>query len=158
MQQQIRIRQFREEDLPAVHRLIIETINVSYHDVYPQEAIDFFKDYHDEKNILSEAAAGYTIVAEEKGAITGTGTLYGANIRRVFVSPRHQKRGIGELIARELLKKASEKNLTSLDLSASLVSRPFWEKLGFTVRGEYSLPVDNGRKLHFYEMVKENGM
>ena len=152
------IRRFKEEDLTSLSQLIINTISVSYREVFSPEAIEFFQDYHDQKNILSDAAAGYTIIAELDGEIVGTGTLFGTNIRRVFISPYHQHRGIGKLIAQELEKKALQKNITPLDLSASLVSRPFWEKMGFTVCGEYFLPIDNGRKLHFYEMVKEYGM
>jgi GNAT superfamily N-acetyltransferase len=154
----IQIRRFKKEDLPAVYRLIQDTIDVSYRKVYPPEAIYLFKENHNREIILNDASVGYTIVAEQNNKIIGTGTLFETNIRRVYISPLHQRRGIGKLIAQELERQASRQKLASLDLSASLVSRRFWETVGFIVREELFIPVRNGQKLRFYEMTKEYGM
>ena len=154
MIQDHQIRQFKKEDLPFVHRLVENTIDICYHPVYPVEAIEFFKYYHAEERISSDAANGYTVVAEHNGEIVGTGTLWGTNIRRVFVNPHLQHGGIGKLIVRELERKALLNNAAILDLSASLVSKQFWETLGFVVQKEDYVPVQNGQKLHFYRMAK----
>jgi GNAT superfamily N-acetyltransferase len=135
----IQIREFGKEDLPSVYRLVQNTIDISYHEAYPIEAIEFFKDHHSKKNILNDAA---------------TGTLLGTNVRRVFVSPVHQHRGIGQLIAQELERKASLDKLVALDLASSLVARQFWESLGFVMQREDYVPVWNGQKLLFYRMAK----
>ena len=148
------MREFREEDLPSVRRLILSTIDASYGGVYPDEAIEFFKDYHSEQRILDDATAGYTVVVEYGTVIVGTGTLSGTNIRRVFVDSLHQHRGTGKLIVRELTEKASIENSPALDLEASLVSVRFWESLGFVVRREDHIPVKNGQKLRYFKMVK----
>jgi GNAT superfamily N-acetyltransferase len=148
------MREFDEKDLSSLCGLIRDTIDVSYHGVYPPQAIDFFKEYHSEENILNDAAAGYTLVAECGGQIVGTGTLLGTNVCRVFTSPQHQRQGIGKAIAQKLEKKAQRSQSTAIELDASLVSRRFWESLGFTVSGEYFVPVGDGQKLYYYQMVK----
>ena len=148
------MRQLKHEDIESVFGLIQNTIDVSYYGVYPTEAIEFFKDYHSAEHIISDAATGYTIVAECNGEILGTGTLLGTNIRRVFVRPLHQHRGIGKLIVQELEIKASTEKSATLDLEASLVSRQFWELLGFVAQREEYIPVQNGQKLHYCKMVK----
>ncbi len=154
MIQDIRIRKLGEEDLQTVYRLIQTTIDISYHEGYPREAIEFFKDYHSKEHILNDAATGYTVVAECDSEVLGTGTLSGINIRRVFVSPPHQHRGIGKLLVQELERKASFEKLATIDLEASLVSRQFWESLGFVVQREDYIPVRNSQKLCYYKMVK----
>jgi GNAT superfamily N-acetyltransferase len=84
----------------------------------------------------------------------GTGTLLGNNIRRVFISPQHQRQGIGRIIAEKLEQKARQGQSAVIDLSASPLSRRFWETLGFTTSGEAFVPVEDGQNLRYYQMVK----
>jgi GNAT superfamily N-acetyltransferase len=83
-----------------------------------------------------------------------TGTLFGANIRRVFVHPNHQGQGIGKVVFEALEQKAISHGIKVLDLSASLVSRQFWESVGFVLIKESAIPVSNRKRLVFYEMAK----
>lgn len=150
----IQIRRYNEEDLQSVYQLIQNTIDISYCGAYPAEAVEFFKDYHSEEQILNDAATGYTALAENNNELLGTGTLSGTHISRVFVSPLHQKRGIGKAIVQELERKASGEKPATLYLEASLVSRQFWESLGFAIQAEDFIPVRNDQELHFYRMAK----
>jgi ribosomal protein S18 acetylase RimI-like enzyme len=150
----IEIRKFTEEDFNNVFNLIQNTIDTSYNGVYPKEAIDFFKNHHSKDNILKDAAAGYTIVAETRGKIFGTGTILDTNIRRIFVSPTHQHKGIGKLLMQELLNKAQSQNISIVDLDASLSSLRFWESLGFMIQREEFIPVANNQRLGYYKMVR----
>jgi len=151
----IEIRRFNKKDLPAVYRMIQDTIAVCYSGFYPPEAIEFFKDYHNKENIIKDAAAGYTIVAECNGEIVGTGTLLDTNIRRVYINPLYQRQGIGKTITQRLEKKAFTMGLSNLDLEGSLNSRVFWESQGFTIQEEAFLSVRNGKKLIYFTMGKE---
>lgn len=155
MVRDIQVRRFNEADLQSVYQLIQNTIDISYRGAYPEEAVEFFKDYHSKEQILNDAATGYATVTEGNNEILGTGTLCGTNIRRVFVSPLHQNRGIGKLIVQELEIKASVEKSATLNLEASLVSRQFWESLGFTIQREDFIPVRNNQKLRFYRMIKK---
>jgi GNAT superfamily N-acetyltransferase len=147
----------KKSDLQSVCKLIENTIQVSYADVYPPEAIEFFKNYHNQDNIFKDAASGYSIVAESDGLILGTGTLLEMNVRRVYIDPQHQHQGIGQLIIKELERKAKSEGLEKLDLSASPKSRRFWEFMGFVFTGEFAIPVANDKKLIYYEMAKTLG-
>ena len=150
----IRLRKMKEADLQSVYELVQDSIQVSYAGVYPPEAIEFFKNYHSPENILKDLNQGYIIVVESGGQILGTGTLLGTNVCRVFISPQHQRQGIGKIVANKLERKARSEGLEKLDLSASLRSYRFWEAMGFISSGEFSLPVANDKKLIFYEMGK----
>jgi GNAT superfamily N-acetyltransferase len=154
MVQNIRLRQMKVTDLAAVYALVQNTIAVSYADVYPPEAIEFFKNHHSKENILKDLKDGYIMTVEAGGQILGTGTLQGTNVRRVFISPQYQRQGIGKIIAEKLERKARANGLAKLELSASLKSREFWEAMGFVSSGEFALPVANDQKLIFYEMTK----
>ena len=154
MNQNIRLRKMKKADLQSVYILVQNTLQVTYAAVYPPEAIEFFKNYHNQENILKDAASGYTIVAESDGQILGTGTLLGTNVRRVYIRPEHQRQGIGKLIVKELERKAQLLRLEKLDLSASLKSRSFWEAMGFVLAAEFAIPVANDKELIYYEMTK----
>jgi len=150
----VQLRQMKESDLVSVYELVRNTIQVSYNEVYPVEAIEFFKNYHRKDFILQDAVEGYTIIGESDHEIIATGTLTGTNIRRVFVHPNHQHIGIGKLVVKQLEQKAAINKLSTLDLSSSLVSRRFWESVGFNFLRENYIPVSNEKKLIFYEMLK----
>jgi N-acetylglutamate synthase-like GNAT family acetyltransferase len=148
------LRDFRREDLSSVFRLVQHTIDSSYIKVYPPEAVLFFKQHHSNENIWKDAKDGGTLVWEQNGEILGTGTLLKAEIRRVFVNPPHQHRGVGKAIATELENRARLARIATLDLAASLVSRQFWESLGFDMIRPDHIPVGRGQQLHFYWMSK----
>ena len=148
------MRQAAENDLSQLLNLVHHTIDISYRDIYHTEAIQAFKDYHSIENLTHDLKTGYIIVAQQNDEIIGTGTLLDTNIRRVFISPEHQQYGLGRRIALELERKARSQGLTSIDLSASLGSRIFWENLGFEFQKEAFITVANDKKLVFYEMTK----
>jgi GNAT superfamily N-acetyltransferase len=150
----IQVEHVAESDLPFVYELVQNTIQTSYRNVYPDEAIEFFRNYHSKNETVAQAVAGYTVVAKLSGEIVGTGTLFGANIRRVFVHPNHQGQGIGKVVFEALEQKAISHGIKVLDLSDSLVSRRFWESVGFVLIKESAIPVSNRKRLVFYEMAK----
>jgi GNAT superfamily N-acetyltransferase len=150
----ISIRKFRPSDLSAVKDLIYNTIDVCYSNVYPQEAVQFFKDWHCDENILKDAKEGYTIVLEKADTIVGTGTVLGDEIKRVFVDPAFQKNGFGKLIMHKLEEKALLQGVSIVKLDASLPSKKFYDLLGYITIEETFLEVENGKRLDYYKMKK----
>lgn len=72
----------------------------------------------------------------------------------MFVSPRHQRRGIaGQLIARVEAHARSEAT-PALSADVSITARPFFERHGFTVEAEQR-PVKAGVELTNFKMRKE---
>src|SRR5947208_12224695 len=94
----VSIRRFQESDLCQLMRLISETIGISYAEVYPPRAAQFFKDFHSEKKIADRSKTGITLVVEEHGELVATGSLVDAEILAVFVHPRLQKGGRGKAL------------------------------------------------------------
>jgi phosphoglycolate phosphatase len=154
LDKQQNLRPMTKTDIDAVYDLVQTTINISYAQIYPREAIDFFEHHHSVENILKDLERGYIVVAELEGKIIGTGTLVGNSVRRVFVNPLNQGKGIGILVYKELERKAKADGFTQLTLDSSLKSRTFWASQGFVLVQEFAMPVDNGQNLIYFEMAK----
>jgi GNAT superfamily N-acetyltransferase len=150
----ISIREFEQSDLPAVKALVDRTIDVCYTGAYCPEAIQFFKDWHSDQKILNDASRGHIIVLEMNGRVVGTGTLVGDEIKRVFVEPSLQKRGLGRIIMRRLEDKAAAVGIGSVRLDASLPSKKFYDSLGYITLERTFLEVADGKRLDYYKMGK----
>jgi len=151
------LREFEKSDLGTVKQLVDRTIDISYADAYPAEATAFFKEYHSEAQILDDAENSYVVVLEADGEVIGTGTLSGTTIGRVFVEPSRQGLGWGKVIMRRLEDQARANGVRTADLSSSLVAKPFYDALGYTVQEERSIPLENDRELRYYAMIKRIG-
>jgi len=149
------VRHFAAEDLDKVIRLVRETIDACYPAVYPAEAIECFKEYHSEAHVVEDAREGYTVVVEVDRRIIGTGTLLGGKVRRVFVHPAYQHLGFGKLIMRVLEERAAAKGVHAIGLSSSLVSKGFYNRLGYATEKRDSFPVGNGKELIHYAMARD---
>lgn len=151
------IRAFAETDLHTLHRMICDTIDASYSEVYPPRAVAFFKEHHSEKKIAERSAIGeiLVLVPERDGSILATGSLVGSEIIGVFVHPDHQRQGHGKAIMTELEQIAMAKGIPKLGLSISLTSRQFYEHLGYKILDERVLDVGRGECLKFWTGEKE---
>jgi GNAT superfamily N-acetyltransferase len=150
----IKVKEFDKQQIESLYGMVQSVIGISYPDVYPPEAVRYFKEHHTKEDILNDASAGYTLIADYGGEILGTGTLLDTNVRRVYINPIHQHQGIGKLIVTKLEKRALKNKIIALDLSASLISKRFWESLGYCINSEEFLPLENDQSLHYYKMVK----
>jgi GNAT superfamily N-acetyltransferase len=148
------IRAFREDDLEEVRKLVLTTIELSYSGVYSTRAILFFQEYHSVENIRADASRGQTVVALENGSIIGTGTLLGNNIRRVFVLPGVQGKGLGGRIMEELEQRAAEAGLKAVELDSSTVSIDFYRRRGYTAGERDFIELEGGERLDYLPMQK----
>ena len=155
MMRDVRLREFRREDLEAVKRLIDETIKSSYSD-YPKEYVKhLMDDHHSKERILSEAREGYTIVLEHKGRIIGTGTLLDSNIQGVFIHPSYQRRGLGKLVMLKLEERALANGIDTLNLTSLPVSKRFYDHLGYITLKEDYFSAGTEQNFRYYRMVKK---
>ncbi|MBC7560665.1 MAG: GNAT family N-acetyltransferase [Dermatophilaceae bacterium] len=72
----------------------------------------------------------------------------------MFVSPRHQRRGVARQLLAHVEAHARSEGTPALSAEASLTARPFFERAGFTVEAEQH-PVKAGVELTNYKMRKE---
>jgi len=148
------MRKYDSADLSTVHELIMRTIDACYAGVYPAEAIEYFKQYHDRTRIEELARRGVTIVLEAGGRIVGVGAYHEGHISRVFVDPALQRRGYGLAIMRRLEEMARESGVDVVDLDVSLPSREFYRTLGYGFVRDARTPVANGKTLDYCVMSK----
>jgi GNAT superfamily N-acetyltransferase len=150
------IRLFRKTDLPVLRRMICDTIDASYSEVYPPRAVNFFKNYHSDEKIIDRSVKGKVLVLfnELDGSIWATGSLIGFEIEGVFVHCDYQRQGYGKIIMAELEKIASSKGLTEIRLCVSLPSRMFYEHLGYKMFSECAIDVGKGQYLKYWPAEK----
>jgi len=150
----IRIREFQENDIESIARLIHRTIDVCYTNVYPPRAVEFFKSFHSRDGILERSKKGVILVAEQKEHVIGTGALVENEIYGVFVEPKMQGHGHGRAIMHELETRAIAKGHSEVALSVSLPSRKFYEGLGYEILQDTHIDVGEGQQLDFWKAKK----
>lgn len=154
-QDNMTFREFRPADAAAVHGLVLRTVEVSFAAVYAPSAIEHFRHHHEEQEILADAAGGCAVVVECGGRMVATGTLTGAGeIKRVYVHPDIQGRGLGRRIMAELERRGRQRGLARVFLHASLVARPFYEALGYRLLAAKTATMPDGAPLDYFEMDK----
>jgi GNAT superfamily N-acetyltransferase len=153
--EEVRIRRFGPADLGRVKALIHKTIDVSYAEAYPPEAIEFFKDYHNDESILKKAEEGYTVVLEMDNWIVGTGNIFGGEIGAVFILPELQGKGYGRHIMLHLEDRCREMGYEAIDLDASLPAVEFYKYLGYEDLGDRYHDVANNKTLDYNKMRKK---
>jgi len=148
------LRPFRGTDLFAVKSLVHRTIAICYPGHYCMEAVRFFGNYHSNEDILRDALDGCTLVFDKAGRIVATGTLAGDEIKRVFVEPALQGRGLGRLIMQRLEEQAVSLGIDTVRLDASLPAKSFYDRLGYLTVEPAFLTVENSRRLDYFRMHK----
>jgi GNAT superfamily N-acetyltransferase len=148
------VRTFCESDVPPLKAMIHRTIAACYPGHYCPEAVRFFIDYHSERAIRDDARAGHTLVLDRAGRVLGTGTLLGDEIKRVFVEPAFQKRGLGRLLMQHLEETAIAEGVATIRLDAALPSKAFYDRQGYVTVKEASILVEGGRWLDYFKMQK----
>ena len=149
------IRRFRESDIGPLHRLIHETIDISYAEVYPPRAVEFFKKFHAEDKILERGRVGTILVVEEDGELVGTGSIVDGEIFAVFVHPKCQSGGRGKALMQRLEDQARAEGVVESELSVSLSSLKFYQGLGYEVVEERSRDLGEGQQLDFWAAKKK---
>jgi ribosomal protein S18 acetylase RimI-like enzyme len=149
-----RPREFQPADLARVRQLICHTIDLCYTGVYPPRAVQFFKQFHSDQEILARNQSGVILVLEREGAIVATGALIGHEILGVFVDPPCQGRGYGRAVMLDLEARARANGCHEVKLSVSLPSKGFYDKLGYQVVEECSIAVGEDQTLRFWKARK----
>ena len=142
------------EDLQAVYDVVQHTIKTIYPKYYPTEVVDFFCEHHSKEAISKDIENGDVSVLKIDGKIVATGCFVENHITRVYVLPKHQKKGYGTFIVKNI----EEQICGSYDrayLDASLPAAALYEKLGFSTIKHERYPVENGVILVYEVMGKE---
>ena len=152
-QSDITIREFDSSDLQTVLSLIWKTIDVCYRLVYSEEVIPHWEDEHNEQEMVKDAADGITLIAEYDGKMIGIGTLLKERIKRVYVDPACQGKGIGKMIMSRLEELAKESGIKEIRLYSSVPAKKFYDAIGYNTYSQSFVEV-KGKRLNYYNMNK----
>lgn len=70
----------------------------------------------------------------------------------LYISPQHQQQGYATLLIKHILDIAMHKQIKQVSVDASIIAKPMFEKLGFTVQSE-NQQVRSGVTLKNYSML-----
>ena len=119
-----------------IHALVSETIDQCYVGHYTPKIVDSFHKFHDFDSIMSDIIAEKCYIFGENGEILGTVTADGAHVRRLFVSPRAQGKGVGKELLFFAESAAYAGGETFCEVDSSVPAESFYRRLGYTLREE----------------------
>lgn len=129
----IKIRLFRAEDTDQIAWLFHTTVRqINIRDYSSDRVVAWAPDdlyFRDWKSICSQRM---TYVAEENEIVLGFGELEeNGHIGCFYCHKDYQRCGVGSQIYRAIEAKASELDLESLLVEASITAKPFFQRMGF---------------------------
>ncbi|MBW3507155.1 MULTISPECIES: GNAT family N-acetyltransferase [unclassified Pseudomonas] len=138
---QCQIRRAMPVDAHAISKVVIGALQESNARDYPPEVIAQVEQNFCPDSILALMKQRQMYVAVVEQHVVGTASLDRAVVRSVFVSPRHQGRGIGQQLMARLMDAALVAQVDELRVPSSLTAESFYAQLGFhKVRDEFNGP------------------
>ena len=137
------IIQATTEHFRDVRRITRETITAIYPRYYPAGAVQFFLDHHSDEPIQADIASGRVYLLCADGVATGTVTISGNEILRLFVLPENQRRGYGKALL-DFAENIILKNSQTVVIDASLPAKPIYKKRGYRETEYHTIRTQNG--------------
>lgn len=151
----IAIRAYHDEDLDGLIGLFRDSIRrVAIADYTLAQILAWAPDDIDRERFASRRLNRNTWVAEIEGVLAGFTDLEpDGHVDLLYVSADHQRLGVAQALYEQVENRARALSLSRLFTEASKTARPFFERQGFVVTVEQSVPV-NGESLTNYRMEK----
>jgi GNAT superfamily N-acetyltransferase len=102
----------------------------------------------------AELARYFTLVGLDGGNLVAFGALDGDEVKRVYVHPRHQGKGFGTAVMRELEREARRRGLDIVRVTAGAEAAAFYERLGYARLGAGEF-VSGPARVPFLTMQKD---
>ncbi len=134
MRPRIDIKPAHDDQAEAIGQLVRNAIRDINAQDYPAQEIERLVGNFTTSDILRFLKDRFTVVATQNGTVVGTGALQGDQIRTVFVSPDHQRQGIGRAVMRALEGMAAQGGVAELVVSSSLSAVRFYTALGYVAQ------------------------
>lgn len=128
---QCQIRRALAHDAQAISKVVIAALRESNARDYSPEVIAQVEQHFCPAAILTLMKQRQMYVAVVEQHVVGTASLDQAVVRSVFVSPRHQGRGIGQRLMARLKEVATAAQVEELRVPSSLTAESFYAQLGF---------------------------
>ena len=128
----MRIRKFQDKDAKEVCNLIKRNDLEVASKFYPKEVIDnWLHQGMTPEIILKKSRERICFIAEEDKKVIGYISLLENEIKKCFVLPEFQKKGIGRKLIDEIEKTARLHHLNKLIVQSNFYAESFYNKSGF---------------------------
>ncbi|MCM1314867.1 MAG: GNAT family N-acetyltransferase [Alistipes senegalensis] len=124
------IRKAQLEDLQVITDVVHRTTNEIYPKYYPQGAVEFFLNYHNENSIRQDITDNNVYLLEDDNKFIGTVTVNDNEINRLYVLPKYQGKGYGGFLL-EYAEKIVLKSHDEIILSSSFPAKAMYLKRGY---------------------------
>ena len=175
----ISLRLATHADIPALRKLIDESVRALSIDYYSAEQIESALShiFGVDTQLISDQTY---FVAVARGQIVGGGgwskrkTLFGgdqakndepdslldpvkqsARLRAFYVHPNWSRQGIGKMITRACEAAAQDAGFNRLELIATLPGQPLYEANGYQIISPFEIPLPDGSPLPAFLMAKD---
>jgi GNAT superfamily N-acetyltransferase len=133
------IRQFRSDDAETCCELLRACIQ---HDPeIPGSLRQALLQAESPQSMQERGSLFYIAVWETEGEVAGLGGLDMNEIRLLFVSPAHQRRGIGRAILEHLEALVPPALFKDVFVYAAVSASSFYQTCGYSPRGEHSFDI-----------------
>ncbi len=137
MSDELKIREFREEDAPGLARMWQESMPAwppFFNDGIPYTAERILREYRERGQLFTLVAAGGDEVPGISWVCSYPKEKSAAYVAVLNVAPSHHKQGLGKRLLLEALRRVSEMGYERLDLhtwTSNLPAVPLYKKTGF---------------------------
>lgn len=129
----IKIREIQEKDYQKTSEMIKLTIRDSLKNLYPKKLIDELCKKYNLENFREKAKTIQFFVAKDESdsRIVGIIGIKDNQLRTFYVNPKHQGKGIGQLLYNKFEAVAKERGLKKVTLEGSPLGEPIYKHFGF---------------------------
>jgi len=127
----MKIRKFRKQDAKKTYYLIKKAHLINLKSFYPKKIIDFFCRRNTPSKIIEKSKEIDLFVAVENNKILGINGLKQNQVRKFYVNPRYQKKGVGKKLMKNVENIARKRKINKLIVHSSLYADGFYKKMGF---------------------------
>lgn len=155
----IKVRSMTDQDAAFVLQIHYDAVHIGASEHYPEHKLDRWSPpLHEDsvEDFLFNPDNEIRVVAEMDGEIVGFGCLVVEEneLRACYVSPKCERRGVGQALVAHIEKSAREAGLSYLQVTSSLNAEAFYEAQGYSLlnhgvhmlRGNEELPCAYMRK------------
>lgn len=142
----LKIELFKEQYADELSRMIYKTIN-EMEKQNPDLDYSLIREEDTPQELIKASKKGIMWIAKTDNKIIGTISLTGSRLRRFFVHPQYQRKGIGRKLVDKLSDYAKDHSLKEIYAGAILSAVPTYKKLGFEEGEMFHNPKINQKEM-----------
>ena len=124
------IRIFKEKDADELSEMINKVVD-KMEKSYPEFDYTLIKEENKPNELIRASREGKMWIAKVTGKIVGTISLMDNRLRRFFVRPDYQRRGMGRSLVDSVISYAKSCKIKNIKVNAIVSAIPVYKKLGF---------------------------